>query len=144
DGVDILKSQLVREEAFPTLIRNHEALVPANEEYEKIKSDLTKKRISKHQKKIRKWINQFGQNRTRVVRGSPFLDFCLSRTPNEQATITSRKSDVAAWFNLGKKEIQEMKSKFKCPDPLNSVFKPDTMFGIVTERLEEIISNYVS
>ncbi|GIY88580.1 DNA-directed RNA polymerase I subunit RPA1 [Caerostris extrusa] len=47
-------------------------------------------------------------------------------------------------------ELDEMekkvfnKTKEKCPDPVNSKYRPDVTFGSVTEKLDRLISDYVS
>ena len=55
DGLDVTRSQLISPDALPILVRNKDAIKPTDEEVKRIHDDLSKKRVSKHVKKIKKW-----------------------------------------------------------------------------------------
>ncbi len=51
---------------------------------------------------------------------------------------------VELWRSLDDEERKSyLKKSSKCPDPVPSLFRPDSNFGSVTETIDEMIENYV-
>ena len=158
DGIDILKNQLLTSAGIPSLIRNQEALKPSEEERVMISQDFksSRKTIGKYYKKIMSWTQEHGPDRLLKVRKAAdsfnnFVSNELQRKLNSEDLNQSinhaydRINNVKSWFNnLSSEEKAKLTISCQCPDPISSVYSPNTTFGVVSERIEQLIQSYVS
>lgn len=153
DGLDILKSQLLDKKAIPTLISNIPALKPSEDETKRLNRSTDSKAVAKHKRAIRKW-EQHNQTtmRSRSIRGSAFLDFYdaemeeLTKTDNEGLTTKQLANKICMkWFKMTADEKRSLnKYWLPCPDPLPHVFPAKNNFGVLSERLDMLIENYIN
>jgi len=217
DGLDIVKSQMLKDKAFPALVENYKIIGPSEDELERLnkhKSDYEEEVITRTND-IQQWLERNGDNRTLKVRGSGFLDFFISKLSEvksepmeeeldvgeetkeelsvereelevleeEEGEIEAEGGDIEnsedqdkaeevpinkeaqdsqveqtpdnflarkhseifqAWYALSFKEKRKW-NKFKelCPDPLTAVMNPASHFGVVPERLDKMIEEFV-
>lgn len=151
DGIDISSSQFLNKEQMDFLVDNKDVIV--NKEildFLKQNSDLRKTR--KVSRKIRKWEKKYGNPLTKHRTGG-FLKFSADNYqdgPNCKI-IKSSCGRTKASVSLMKKWIrvdEETKKNYetmhlKCPDPVASKYRLDLEFGVLTERLENLIDHYV-
>jgi DNA-directed RNA polymerase I subunit RPA1 len=140
DGLDILKSQMLKEKVIPIVIQNNDALRPKDNELEELQR-ITDEKLHTYERNIEDWLDQNGNNKFKI-RNSPFLQFS---SDINQTNNFSKEELVQKWFNLKRKSKKAYKNKCKpCPDPLTSNFRPDINFGSISEKLDSIISKYIN
>ncbi|XP_011494628.1 PREDICTED: DNA-directed RNA polymerase I subunit RPA1 [Ceratosolen solmsi marchali] len=154
DGLDIPKSRFLNEEQFRFLIENKNAV--ADEDLmRRLKMSAETQTIAKHAKKIRKWTKRNGGDLLVKRRLSEFSKFSVdNRNPNSSKNkiIDFQCGRSKAAISLMKKWIradEETKNSYrrqcvKCPEPLIAKYRQDTTFGILSERLEQMLEKYVS
>jgi DNA-directed RNA polymerase I subunit RPA1 len=158
DGLDIFCSRFLNEKLIPFLVDNKDAILDP-QLLENLKTDNEGPR--KLIKKIKKWKKKNGSP-LQKRRESGFLHFCrenISKNNNKEKVITKshyRKSlhnqmkrDKASVSLLKKwsEMTDEAKKTYykrceRCPDPVMSKYRQD--FGILSERLENIMDKYLS
>lgn len=157
DGLDVTKSQLLTPKTLSLIRQNAPVIRPKPEVEALIAHDLAKKSIIKRRKRISKWQEYNGTDRTKLVRGSGFLDFALnqmkepsqpssSAQPLEDAHAeTSRKGDIiSSWFDMAPSERKAINERYShCPDPINHLFSSATYHGVISEKMEDIMNNYI-
>lgn len=151
DGLDIPNSRFLRKEELDFLVKNRKAIVdPALVEYLK---DETTEKIRKMNKKIRKWRTKHGNVLTKW-RTSEFAKFSeINRNPgsSKNRQINSNCGRSKAALSLMKKWIrvdEDIKKKLqdecvRCPDPVTSIFRQDLQFGVLTEKMEALMEEYL-
>lgn len=177
DGLDIVKSQMLKDKAFPLLLENYKIVSPSEPELVSLKQNKAtyESDVIARTDQIFNWLARNGDNKFRNVRGSGFLDFLatklsemkdsmileaaslnasandesggdISEPPVAQAQIGSHHHDEIfdCWFKLSFKE-KKMWNKFwePCPDPLTALMNPASHFGVVPERLDQMIDKFV-
>ncbi|XP_043278475.1 DNA-directed RNA polymerase I subunit RPA1 [Venturia canescens] len=152
DGLDIPNSRFLRKEEMDFLVDNRKAIVdPALVEHLK---DETTEKIRKLNKKIRKWRAKHGDTWTKW-RTSGFAKFSvLNNNPasSKHRQISSNCGRSKAALSLMKKWIkadEEVKKRLKdecarCPDPASSVYRQDLQFGVLTEKMEALMEEYLN
>ncbi|XP_001602617.2 DNA-directed RNA polymerase I subunit RPA1 [Nasonia vitripennis] len=152
DGLDILKSRFLNDEQFEFLVENRNAI--ADEQLLKqLKANADPQKISKLVKKIHKWEKRHGSSLVKN-RTSAFTKFSA-----EHAKPDSSKNKIIipacgrskASLSLMKKWIRtddETKNMYRsqcdrCPDPLTAKYRQDLDFGVLSEKLESLIDNYL-
>lgn len=204
DGLDIVKSQMLKEKAFASLIDNYNIIKPTQEETDKLNEarEGYEEEVIARTDAIQQWLNQNGESRIRQVRGSGFLDFLAAQAAidnseegkeeeeyqmdtepeasgredepskwigepseidkpkesmdsNESATklklASSRQVNshlheklFGAWYALSFKEKRKWNKFWEaCPDPLTALMNPGSHFGVVPERLDEMIERFL-
>lgn len=187
DGLDITKSQMLKEKALTSLVDNYDIVKPSDEEVEvlnKARENYEEEVICRIDE-IQNWLDINGKSRVRKVRGSGFLDFLeaklndikaslnkpmqveqpevvelgenaesepLSQQPTAQQSqsslsrIGSHHHDqiFEDWYALSYKEKRKWNKFWEaCPDPLTALMNPASHFGVVPERLDEMIERFV-
>lgn len=155
DGMDICKSQFLRQSQMEFLDMNDQCIV-TDSLLECLKNQPTdNKKMNSYTKRLKSWrkANENPQNN----HSSAFIQFAndqgevstLTKKPNKLSKKTGRTRGANAlqklWMNADEETRSQYKKKFKkqCPDPLVSKFKPDQYLGSITEYLESLIKNYV-
>ncbi|XP_054005071.1 DNA-directed RNA polymerase I subunit RPA1 [Hylaeus anthracinus] len=153
DGLDIPGSKFLTKEQISFLIDNKNAIV--NEEMVKnLKQDSNTANILKLSKKIKKWISKNG-HALQKSRVSPFTRFSM-----ENKNIKSSKFKIIdensgrskAALSLMRKWIRTTEEDrkliyaqcTKCPEPVIAKYRQDIDFGVLSERLENLIDEYTA
>lgn len=150
DGLDIPGSRFLRKEQIAFLVDNKDAIIDAKL-LEYLKTD--NKEIVKMMKKIKKWENKNGSS-LQKKRISEFTKFSIENQNNslKRRSIDSHSGRSKATLSLIRKWIratEEVKETFraqyaKCPDPVTSKYRQDVEFGVLPERIEGLIDEYLS
>jgi len=92
DGLDIVRSQMLKDKAFPLLVDNCKIIGPGEEEQEKVNKakEVYEEDVIQRTDEIQEWVEKNGSNRVRKLRGSGFLDF--------QASILSKPEECERLF----------------------------------------------
>ncbi|KAL6257208.1 hypothetical protein P5V15_012135 [Pogonomyrmex californicus] len=150
DGLDIPGSRFLKKEQIAFLIDNKD-LIMDEKLIECLKTN--NEEIPKMIKKIKKWENKNGSS-LQKRRISAFSKFSLENSNKNNSakrqSIQSGRSKTA--LSLMRKWIrakEEVKESFraqcvKCPDPLTSKYRHDIEFGVLPERIEGLINEYLS
>ena len=139
DGLDILKSQMLKEKVIPIVIQNNDALKPNERELE-ILEKYKSKSFHSYRQQMAEWLSLKGKYQIKT-RNSPFLSFSSDMSqqniPKEQI--------ISEWNSLKRRtKKQYMKVAKPCPDPITSVFRPDLHLGSISENLDSIIFKYMN
>lgn len=81
DGLDIVKSQMLKDQAFPLLIENFSIVKPKEDEMTMLNrsKEAYEEEVIARTNDIQDWVEKNGENRVRNIRGSGFLDFLAKR-----------------------------------------------------------------
>lgn len=153
DGLDVPSSQFLRKEQMEFLVANKNAIVE-RELLDAVKRDLSTEKILKTGRKIQKWIKKNGDP-LQKRRNSEFSKFSEENSQNDipkYRKINEQCGRSRGALSLMKKWVKsddetKLKYKAKCmrnPDPLFSKYKQDSNFGVLTERIENLINDYFS
>jgi DNA-directed RNA polymerase beta' subunit len=84
DGLDIVKCQMLKEKAFPSLIDNYRIICPTDEEMAMLNKakEAYEEDVIARTEDIQQWVEKNGSDRVRRLRGSGFLDFQASILKN--------------------------------------------------------------
>lgn len=150
DGLDIPGSQFLRKEQMAFLVDNKDAIIDAKL-LEYLKTD--NKEIVKMIRKVKKWENKNGSS-LQKKRISEFSRFSIENQSNSSKgrSIDSHSGRSKAALSLIRKWIrakEEVKETFraqcaKCPDPVTSKYRHDVEFGVLPERIEGLIDEYLT
>lgn len=153
DGLDIPGSRFLKKEQLNFLIDNKNAIV--NEEMIKnLKEDSDTDKILKLVKKIKKWENKNG-NALQKKRISPFTRFSMENmniknSKYKEIDKQSGRSKAAVsymkkWIRTTEEDKKWIYNEcIKCPDPVMSKYRQDIDFGVLSERLENLIDEYLT
>lgn len=148
DGLDIVKSQMLKVQAFPSLIENYSIVKPKEDEMTMLNRSMEayEEEVIARTNDIQDWIVRNGENRVRNIRGSGFLDFFLAKIGEEEAQDEKKpllESAAASWFALSFKERRKWNKQWEnCPDPLTAIMNPGSHFGVVPEELDHKIETF--
>ncbi|XP_052901763.1 DNA-directed RNA polymerase I subunit RPA1 [Anopheles moucheti] len=161
DGMDIGKTQFIANEKQTRFLdMNRDAIVQpdvlkrlktANDE------DPLNEALRKHVKKMKRWTKQNGGTNPTVqkCRSSPFALFSAEKAEAVRAELANadklkkygrtklvekllkqwKKLDPAAKHEYAKRTAH-------CPDPVAAVFTPDAHFGVLSEKLDDLMRKY--
>lgn len=145
DGIDIVKSQMLNKKALPLVVQNNEVIKPNDNEIQKLMKSTDFKNMKNYDKKIQKWIKKNRLNRIETPKLSPFLKFVTNQIEeNPNSKRNSKERLINRWHHLNesdKKKYQKYTSY--CPDPINSKFQSDVHFGAISEKMDDIIADYI-
>ena len=153
DGLDVSGSRFLKKEQLSFLINNKNVIL--NEEIIKyLKENSDTSTILKLVKRIKKWENKNG-NALQKRRINPFTRFSKENMNIKQSKymeINKNSGRSKAALSIIKKWIRtsEEDKKWiytecaKCPDPVMSKYRQDIDFGVLSERLENLIDEYVA
>lgn len=156
DGMEVAKSQFLKKSQMPFLLDNINSIVDSDMVKKlKAKSDL--ECISKHRKAIKSWKKINGNDFcVSKIKRSPFTLFCneVKSEVNEKyfKQLSKKSGRIRAADKLNKRwqeaeEETKYRLKKRCsrpPDPIVAKLQPDAHFHSITEKLEELISDYMN
>ncbi|XP_046400249.1 DNA-directed RNA polymerase I subunit RPA1 isoform X2 [Ischnura elegans] len=152
DGMDIAKSKFLNEKMFPFLVENkkialNKGVCSQLQDPEKLEG------VSAEQEKVKKWQLSHGIA-AKGPRVSPFslLDPQYVETiGTEQMTInkrTGRPVGLALLMEgldgIDPQERRRAMMETKCPDPVSSKFNMGSVYGSVSERMDELMEKYLA
>ncbi|OAD54192.1 DNA-directed RNA polymerase I subunit RPA1, partial [Eufriesea mexicana] len=153
DGLDIPGSRFLRNEQLQFLIDNKHAIV--NEEVVKnLKEVSDTDKILKLVKRIKKWENKNGSalQKRRIspftrysrenmnIKGSKYKEIDKNSGRNKAALSYMRK-----WIRTTEEDKKWIYSECtRCPDTVMSKYRQDIDFGVLSERLENLIDDYIA
>ncbi|XP_012272524.1 DNA-directed RNA polymerase I subunit RPA1 [Orussus abietinus] len=152
DGLDVPGSKFLRKEQLGFLVDNRNAIVEEALLKElKARSDL--KRTMKMIRKIQKWEQRNGS----ALQKRRVSDFALfsreNRHPNEarhlaiNPTCGRSKAAVSAmkkWIRADEETRKGFRASCEgCPDPVSSRLRQDLEYGVLVERLEGLLNEYL-
>ncbi len=154
DSLDVCKSQYLKPKQLKFLHKNCATVLDPESLRLAQRVGVGKDAIASHKRRVNKWKAKRQTPEKRNARDGAFLRFSTSRAKelamnlNEMeaaARAEFKKTMVAEWRSLDADRRALYKKKAaKCPDPLTSVYRPDSNFGAVTEAVEKMIEQYLS
>ncbi|KOC69722.1 DNA-directed RNA polymerase I subunit RPA1 [Habropoda laboriosa] len=153
DGLDVPASRFLKKEQLSFLVDNKNAIVD-KKMVKCLKEDSDTERILKLTKKIKKWESKNGsvlQKRklhpfTRYsmenmnIKSSKFKEIDERSGRNKAALSFMRK-----WLRTAEEDKKWAYDECeKCPDPVMSQYRQDIDFGVLSERLENLMDEYMS
>ncbi|XP_055600728.1 DNA-directed RNA polymerase I subunit RPA1 [Uranotaenia lowii] len=156
DGMDISKAQFIENSKQMRFLDLNRDVIVQPEIVKKLNNDEDlNEQIKAHVKKMKSWCKKNGHP-IRKERISPFAKFSaevrdqvLAETtaPDERKAKTGRQRITEKLIKKWRKADPDRKAKYSnkyvhCPDPTNSLFRPDSCFGALTEHLEDLIKSY--
>lgn len=89
DGLDICKSQMLKDGAFKSLIENYQIIGPGEEEKTRLgrAKELYEEDVIARTNEIQSWLELNGEDRIKNLRGSGFLDFLASQLEELKASL---------------------------------------------------------
>ncbi|KAI4482207.1 hypothetical protein M0804_008758 [Polistes exclamans] len=153
DGLDVPASTFLKKNQMDFLVDNKNVIVDPNL-VRNLKQDSNYEYTLKSVKKIKKWSKKHG-NSLNTKRRNEFSIFSGENyNPNSSKSkrIDGNSGRSKGTLSLLRKWIrmdEETKKSYKkqcvrCPDPLISKFRQDTEFGVLSERLESLMDEYMS
>ncbi|XP_074598393.1 RNA polymerase I subunit RpI1 [Brevipalpus obovatus] len=151
DGIDILKSQFLKPKAMSLLIRNRNLLAPTKDDLRKMFKFSQHGEIDKLERLIKEWERVNNTNRSVRRQGSGFQEYFdvkarqwAEANPGKFLDLMSSKEIMDSWSKVPREERHRLNFYFlPCPGPIISQFPPDANFGVMSEKLESQINNYV-
>ncbi|GFQ79552.1 DNA-directed RNA polymerase I subunit RPA1, partial [Trichonephila clavata] len=137
DGMDPLKTQLLKENHLQLLGMNYKAAM--SERDVKVLKNMTDVDLTVKKKKLKKWLKKHPENSK--CRISPVVS-----ADYKPGDLKARHYRVISEINhMDEKEEKRFKKEVeKCPDCVNSEHRPDITFGSVSEKMDCLISEYLS
>ncbi|KAF8795893.1 DNA-directed RNA polymerase I subunit RPA1 like protein [Argiope bruennichi] len=137
DGMDPLRMQLLKKNRLHLLGMNYKAAM--SEKQVQALKQMVEVDLNKEKKKIKRWKKKHPENsshRTSLVHS-------VNYKAGDHKARTQRIFSELNELSVGDRKTYE-KSKQRCPDAINSKYRPDTTFGSVSENMDNLISDYVS
>ncbi|GIY88593.1 DNA-directed RNA polymerase I subunit RPA1 [Caerostris extrusa] len=126
DGMDPLKNQLLKPNSIHLLAMNYKTAM--SEKHVEVLKNMIKKGRKKH--------------RDSTIHRSSLILTVKYKSGDHGGR---NKKIFAVLDELDETEKTAFdETKKRCPDPVNSKYRPDVTFGSVTEKLDSLISDYVS
>ncbi|XP_034944340.1 DNA-directed RNA polymerase I subunit RPA1 [Chelonus insularis] len=154
DGLDIPKSRFLKKEQMDFLVENKNAIIDKTL-LDRLKSDdeKSRKEILKNVKALKKFKETYG-NLFPKTRTSPFAKFSqdnFNNNSNKSKIIDPNSGRSKAVLSLMRKWIRadkETKATYKSgiirfPDPIIAKHRLDLEFGVLTEKLEDLVDEYM-
>lgn len=157
DGLDILKSKFFNTKFCTEFLTQNSAVIVRPQELATIKVEEEVNKVQRHNKKIRSWLKKRNTiEKSDVKHISAFTHFSAElrneievNKPNKLNPKTGRRRIDEAIIKLWHKADDDSKASYKkkyprCPDPTNSIYRQDTTYSSVSEKVEQIIADYVA
>uniref|UniRef100_A0A182PM06 DNA-directed RNA polymerase subunit n=1 Tax=Anopheles epiroticus TaxID=199890 RepID=A0A182PM06_9DIPT len=161
DGMDIAKMQFIGNEKQTRFLDMNRDVIVQPDVLTRLKSasddDPLNEALKKHIKKMKRWAKQNGGTgpSAQKCRTSPFALFSAEMAetvrqelPNADKVKKSGRTKLAErllkrWRKLDPAAKREyVKRAARCPDPVAALFPPDSHFGVLSEKLEELVQRY--
>ncbi|XP_013113377.2 DNA-directed RNA polymerase I subunit RPA1 [Stomoxys calcitrans] len=154
DGLDILKSKFFNTKFCTEFLTQNAAVIVRPQEMETIRVEEEVNKVHRHNKKIRSWLKKHSSANTKHI--APFTHFSAElrneievNKANKLNTKTGRRRIDEAIIKLWRKADDDSKASYqkkytRCPDPTSSVYRQDTTYSSVSEKVEKIIADYVA
>ncbi|XP_015182840.1 PREDICTED: DNA-directed RNA polymerase I subunit RPA1 [Polistes dominula] len=154
DGLDIPASTFLKKDQIDFLIDNQNVIVDPNL-VKSLKQNSNYESTLKSVKRIKKWSKKRSILPNNTTRRNEFCIFSEENyNPNSaKSKFIDRNSGrskatlslLRKWIRMDEETKQLYKKQCsKCPDPLISKFRQDTEFGVLSERLENLMDEYMS
>lgn len=157
DGLDILKSKFFNSKFSTAFLSQNASVILHPKELASIKNEEDLSKVQRHNKKLGSWLKKnTNSTKPHTKHISPFTHFSAElkneievKKPNEinEKTGRCRKDEaiIKLWYKAEDESKKLYQKKFsRCPDPTNSIFSQDTTFGSVSERIEQVIKDYIA
>jgi DNA-directed RNA polymerase I subunit RPA1 len=153
DGLDILKCQMLKPKAISMIAENLEAFQMSKEELSRVKKCTKKRFIRRHNEKIATWEVANGSDRLIRKRGTAFPKFyerTWNVTPEAEKAVEETRDDVikrifTSWFEMDLEDRHKLNCYCSgCPDPVTFQVNPSRNFGVISEKMEQLMDNYIS
>uniref|UniRef100_A0A182J8W8 DNA-directed RNA polymerase subunit n=1 Tax=Anopheles atroparvus TaxID=41427 RepID=A0A182J8W8_ANOAO len=159
DGMDIAKVQFVGNAKQTSFLDQNRDAIVRKELMDRLVAataeDPLNDALRKHLKKVKRWTKENGAP-TQKRRISPFTTFSAAEAdalrqelpnPNKHRGSTGRtkltEKLIKRWKKLDPAQKREYaKQAAHCPDPPAAVYRPDAHYGVVSERLAELVGSY--
>lgn len=151
DGLDIPKTPFLQPKQFPFITDNYE-VIKKSKHLEEVLRKLDCAAAAKHHKAVKKWKSRHSVPSPRL---GAFLLFSQKKlgeikevTPEGKMLytrdpVTQRLQEL--WESLdARSKNKYLKKAAHCPDPCNSVYRPDMYFGSVSEDFNDIVHKYLN
>ena len=152
------KIPFLTEKQFPFLIDNYPIITSNKDELSKIRKICHHELIDKKIKKTKEWKKSVEPNTTKTndsnevdgigSRWSPFLNY--SKLMSQDPTLKTKtyeekiKLIIDQWKAMSEDERKVYKKgKFKRRLPITTAHNPDRYLGAVSEKLQDVIDNYI-
>ncbi|KFB45117.1 hypothetical protein ZHAS_00013038 [Anopheles sinensis] len=160
DGMDITKVQFVGNVKQTRFLDQNRDVFVRKEVMERLtaatEEDPLNDALRKHLKKIKRWKKHNGGSLVQKQRISPFAAFSAEHAdalrqelskPDKLHIETGRtrltEKLIKRWRKLDPAEKRQyVKRTSHCPDPAAAVYRPDAHYGVISERLEQLVSEY--
>ncbi|KYN44618.1 DNA-directed RNA polymerase I subunit RPA1 [Trachymyrmex septentrionalis] len=151
DGLDVPGSRFLTKNQIAFLVDNKESIMDA-----KLLECLKRndKEIAKTIKKIKRWEIKNGSSlqKRRINEFSKFSMENSNQNNVKQKIIDSHSGRSKAALSLIRKWMRtekELKESYhaqctRCPDPIMSKYRQDVEFGVLSERIESLMDEYLS
>ncbi|GFY49771.1 DNA-directed RNA polymerase I subunit RPA1 [Trichonephila inaurata madagascariensis] len=137
DGMDPSKTQLLKGNHLHLLGMNYKAAM--SEKNVKVLKNMTDVDLTEKKKELKKWLKKHPEKSK--CRISPVAS--VDCKPNDLKARLYRV--ISKLNNMDEKEEKRFKKETeKCPDCVNSEHRPDITFGSVSEKMDSLISEYIS
>uniref|UniRef100_A0A182JXK7 DNA-directed RNA polymerase subunit n=1 Tax=Anopheles christyi TaxID=43041 RepID=A0A182JXK7_9DIPT len=160
DGMDIAKTQFVGNEKQMCFLDMNRDVIVQPDVLDRLKKandeDPLNEALKKHIKKMKRWTKQNGGGPTvQKCRTSPFALFSAENAESVRAELPNadklKKSGrtklteklLKQWRKLEPAAKRDyVKRTAGCPDPVAAIFSPDAHFGVLSEKLDELVRKY--
>uniref|UniRef100_A0A182MWW7 DNA-directed RNA polymerase subunit n=1 Tax=Anopheles culicifacies TaxID=139723 RepID=A0A182MWW7_9DIPT len=161
DGMDIGKTQFIANDKQTRFLDMNRDVIVRQDVLKRLKTssdeDPLNEALKNHVKKMKRWIKQNGGSNPTVqkYRTSPFTLFSAenaetvrAETANADQVRSSGRTKLTEkllkrWRKLDPTARREYtKRAAHCPDPVASVFSPDAHFGVLPEKLDDLMRKY--
>lgn len=152
DGLDILKSQMLKPKAISLMVQNLSSLQMSKSDLNRVKKCTDKETIQEQKESIEYWENVNGPDRLARKRGTAFPKFFekmwSERADEQKSSKESRdlmlKDIFNSWFRMNRDDRRNLNSFCSsCPDPLTFQVNPSRNFGVLSEKMEQLMQNYI-
>ncbi|KAL1509795.1 hypothetical protein ABEB36_004477 [Hypothenemus hampei] len=141
DGLDIFKAQFFNEKQLQFLYDNA-TCITQRDVLNQLKIDEEQKLIKDYKKKLKSWKVKKGSllHKEKI---SPFAYFSKELNKQSGKNIKAKKA-VKMWREATNDIKDDLKQQLTCPDPINAVYQPDHYYGVLNERLDELLNKFTT
>uniref|UniRef100_A0A4Y0BEV1 DNA-directed RNA polymerase subunit n=1 Tax=Anopheles funestus TaxID=62324 RepID=A0A4Y0BEV1_ANOFN len=161
DGMDIGKTQFIANEKQTRFLDMNHGVIVQEDVVKRLQTandeDPLNEALRKHVKKMKRWTKQNGGHSSTLLksRTSPFALFTAENAEALRVDLANadkmKKSGrtklteklIKRWKKLDPAVKHDyVKRAAHCPDPVAAAFSPDAHFGVLSEKLNELMMKY--